>query len=167
MTTLHLVFIGLELDNEETDGECPEIQSCDKCSNVGRNITYDIRKMSYEDYCTKCPEYCVPNIVAAFNCGFHEFHQQPEKETWAKSLPFLTKHTGVPLIFTSYTYTEAGRDLELVQKASSSAQQPLKVEVAKMRNPFRSFRPVRDFEYDNDCDVFYSNQYFSVVRASQ
>ena len=31
-------------------------------------------------------------------------------------------------------------------------------------NPYRSNRPIRDFEFDNNCDTFYSNQFMTVVR---
>jgi len=161
LKTLHLVFIGLELDMEETDGESPDIRSCYHCCEKGRTTKYDIRRMSYENYSTKCPDYVQPDIVCAFNCGFHEFANSPDKETWKPALPWLTRHTGVPLIFTSYTQTEALRDYELIRKSS---EHDLMIDACQVRNPFRSYRPVRDFEFDNDCDVFYSNQYLSIVR---
>lgn len=68
--------------------------------------------------------------------------------------------SGVPLVFTSYTKTEAVKDLELVKKHCDN----LEILEAAQRNPFRSHRPIRDFEYDNDCDVFYSNNYLSLVQ---
>jgi hypothetical protein len=77
----------------------------------------------------------------------------------APSLQFLVQHPGVPLVFTSYTKTEAIKDLDLIQKGSDN----LETLVAAQRNPFRSHRPIRDFEYDNDCDVFYSNNFYSIV----
>ena len=159
----HLVFIGLELEMEDTDGEAPDIRSCQKCCETGRHTKYDIQRMSYEDYCKKCPNYVQPDIVCAFNCGFHEFanDQEAEKETWRPALPWLTRHIGVPLIFTSYTRTEAMRDYDIILKSSDHE---LKTDARQVRNPFRSYRPVRDFEFDNDSDVFYSNQYCSVVR---
>jgi hypothetical protein len=66
---------------------------------------------------------------------------------------------GVPLLFTSYTKTEANKDLGLIQKSCPNIQ----ILKSAAKNPFRSHRPIRDFEYDNDCDVFYSNNFFSVV----
>ena len=117
--------------------------------------------MGYEDYFKKCQEFTIPDLVCVFNCGFHEFSKQPEKDTWKPALPFLTKFTDVPLIFTSYTFTEAEKDFELIQKFSNN---DIVVEACKIENPFRSHRPVRDFEFDNDCDVFYCNQFLSVVH---
>jgi hypothetical protein len=62
-------------------------------------------------------------------------------------------------VFTSYTKTEAGKDLDLIRKSCDA----IRVLRSAQKNPFRSHRPIRDFEFDNDCDVFYSNNYFSVV----
>ena len=163
LNNLHLVFIGLELEMEENDGESTDIPNCPQCSEKGRKTRYDIQRMGYEEYCQKSPDYVIPDVVCAFNCGFHEFSNEPEKETWKPALPFLTRHPGVPLIITSYTLTEAERDLALIL---GSASHDLNTDACKIRNPFRSHRSHRDFEYDNDQDVFYSNQYLSVLRQS-
>ena len=40
----------------------------------------------------------------------------------------------------------------------------MEVLVRCQENPMRSHRPVRDWERDEDRDVFYSNQFVSVVR---
>ena len=160
MSVLHLIFIGLELEDEESEGECPDIKPCDKCANQGKLVKYEIRKMSYKDYNDKCQDYVLPSMVCVFNCGFHEFSEAKEKDTWVDSLPALTGYEGVPLLFTSYTKTEAEKDLGLILKS----RQELQVDAQQVVNPFRSHRPIRDFEFDNDCDVFYANQYLSVVR---
>ena len=167
LQTLHLIFIGLELDNEPESGVCPDIDPCDLCLDQGRKIKYEIRKMGYENYSQKCQEYIVPDMVCAFNCGFHENVNESaaEKDTWKAALPFLVRHVGVPLIFTSYTISEAQKDLDLIRK-SLDHDLNLKIEARHIKNPFRSHRSHRDFEYDNDYDVFYSNQYLSVVRRT-
>lgn len=99
-------------------------------------------------------------MVICFNCGFHEFESQPERDTWAESLPFLTQHVGVPVLFTSYNLTEAKRDFSSILKSRSDLQ----VKAAKVKNPFQSWRPHRDFEMCQNKDIFYANQYFSVVK---
>ena len=40
----------------------------------------------------------------------------------------------------------------------------VKIEAEMQPNPYRSNRAIRDFEYDNNCDTFYSNQFLTVVR---
>lgn len=156
---LRFVFVGLELDGEEVDGESAELSECDTCRDRGTTVRYEMRRMTYKEYADSM-HYLVPDVVVAFNCGFHEFESEPEKETWKDSLPYLTRHPGTPLLFTSYTKTEAAKDMALIEATSNN----LKVEACCEANPFRSHRPVRDFEYDSDKDVFYSNQYLSVVK---
>ncbi len=157
---LRLVFIGPELEaHEGQDGECPWLEPCAECRKKNKSVVYEIRRGTYEKYASS-EAYIVPDLVAAFNCGFHEFELQPDKETWRPSLPLLVRHPGVPLVFTSYTLTEALKDLKLIKEACEE----LLVDVAAERNPFRSQRPIRDFEFDGGNDVFYSNNYYSVVR---
>ena len=71
-----------------------------------------------------------------------------------------TRHVDVPLIFTSYNLTEAKEDYELILENSPSE---LMTKAGKVKNPYRSYRSIRDFEFDHDSDVFYCNQYLSVV----
>ena len=157
------MFIGLELDNEENDGENPDIRPCESCCDAGREIIYDIRKMPYESYCQNCPDFILPDMVCVFNCGFHEYTNEPEKETWKPALPFLTKFPGVPLLFTSYTLTEADKDLDLILKCSEG---DVTVDERKIENPFRSFRPFRDYEFSNNSDVFYGNSFMTILRKA-
>ena len=83
----------------------------------------------------------------------------------------------MPLVFTSYTKTEAAKDLNTFKTAIQKHEQQfegssklitttneVKIEVEMQMNPYRSNRSIRDFEFDNNCDTFYSNQFFTVVR---
>ena len=100
-----------------------------------------------------------------------------DKDTWADSVPYLIRNNDVPLLFTSYTKTEAAKDLHAFKTAIQKHQQTfegsnkliaktnqIKIELEMQLNPFRSNRSIRDFEFDNNCDTFYSNQYLTVVR---
>ena len=100
-----------------------------------------------------------------------------DKDTWAESLPYLIRNIDVPLVFTSYTRTEASKDLIAFTQAIKQHEKQnlgsskliartdqVKVEVEMQLNPFRSNRSIRDFEFDNNCDTFYSNQFMTVVR---
>ena len=66
------------------------------------------------------------------------------------------------LAFTSYTRTEAGADME---RFSQHCQQDVEILVNCEENKMRSHRPIRDWEMDEENDVFYSNQFLSVVRC--
>ena len=102
--------------------------------------------------------------MAAFNCGFHEHSADPAKDTWKPALPKLVRHPGVPLVLTSYTLTEATKDLDLLLSAVDGG---VDVVAGRERNPFRSQRPIRDFEFDRNEDCFFSNNYYSIVKLKQ
>ena len=100
-----------------------------------------------------------------------------DEDTWAESLPYLIRNHDVPLLFTSYTKTEAAKDLNAFKIAIQRHEQQcegsnkliaktnqIKIEVEMQSNPFRSNRAIRDFEFDSNCDTFYSNQFLTVVR---
>ena len=164
-----IVFIGPELDDqgETEDGECQGIGECQECNGLERFLKYEVRRLTYDKYVEEGQQqgyYTIPDVVCAFNCGFHEFANK-EQDTWGPSLQYLVQHVNVPLIFTSYTLTEAHKDLKVFKDNVDAAN--LSFDKTKVANPFRSHRPVRDFEFDNNCDVFYSNQYLTVVRRSQ
>ena len=100
----------------------------------------------------------------------------------SESLPYLIRNDNVPLVFTSYTKTEAAKDLNAFKTAIQTHEQTfageicggknklfvktsqVKIEVEMKLNPFGSNRSIRDFEFDNNCDTFYSNQFLTVVR---
>jgi hypothetical protein len=100
---LHLVFVGPELDGEEEEGEVSGVGQCPECSRAGRRVIHDIRRRTYQSYAADKVNFRPPDLVAALNCGFHEFEAQPEKETWRPALPHLVAREGVPLVFSSYT----------------------------------------------------------------
>jgi len=166
-----IVFIGPELgeQGESENGECEGIGECQECTDRGKSLTYEVRPMTYHHYVQEGQEkgyYSMPDLVCAFNCGFHEFKDMPDRDEWAPSLKLLVEHPMVPLIFTSYTENEAALDLTSFKKQFSDGElAKLKFEVTGAKNSFRSHRPVRDFACDNNMDVFYANQFVTVVRG--
>ena len=89
----------------------------------------------------------------------------------------MIRNIDVPLLFTSYTKSEAAKDLMAFTRAIKQHEDrntgsnkliartdQVKVEIEMQLNPYRSNRPIRDFEFDNNCDTFYSNQFMTVVR---
>lgn len=99
-----------------------------------------------------------------FNCGFGEHAESggdPDLDTWKPALSQLVREADTPVIVTSYNLTEAEKDLKLISEANAGK---LKVEVGAQENPFRGHRPFRDFEFCQNRDVFFHNQYYSVVK---
>ncbi len=43
----------------------------------------------------------------------------------------------------------------------------VRVDAGAERNPYRSHRPIRDFEFNDNNDCFFNNNYYSVVRLRQ
>ncbi|XP_042878972.1 putative protein MSS51 homolog, mitochondrial isoform X2 [Penaeus japonicus] len=166
---LHIVFIGPELfsdsglSEELPDNHCLDdsgMSRCDDCQGKSRAIIYEMCEMLYHDYATTS-YFHNPDLIISFNCGFHEFEGE-EKDTWPASLSVMLKNPDVPLIFTSYTKTESERDLEVLKKIED-----VEVLLPVERNPYSSLRPIRDFTREDDCDMFFVNQYISCVRRKK
>ncbi len=75
------------------------------------------------------------------------------------------RHPEVPLLFTSYTLSEARKDLALIRDLNNKVD--LCVDASCERNPYRSHRPIRDFEFNENDDCFFNNNFFSVVRRKK
>lgn len=124
------------------------------------NINYknsDIYKDYYHNVADRIEEK--PDLVVAFNCGFHEFEQ--EHNTWSKTISLLLSHAESPIVFTSYTKRECDEDLDCARNCGAH----LEVLVPPQENLYRSFRPMRDW-WDYSNPVYYSNNYMCIVRGS-
>ena len=102
-------------------------------------------------------------MVLIQNCGFHEYDVESKewKEGWAGLSDLLHSDSRAPVIFTSYTKGEAEADMS---RFLEHCDNDVDILVKCQLNTMRSHRPIRDWEMDDDKDVFYSNQYVSVVR---
>ncbi|XP_018016359.1 putative protein MSS51 homolog, mitochondrial [Hyalella azteca] len=169
---LHVVFIGPELflDGHSEEDALPDdhilddsgLTMCDDCKAKPRMIVYEMANMCYHDF-IETSYYSKPDVVIAYNCGFHEQVDNKSKDTWKSSLPLLVADPAVPLVFTSYTLQEACKDLSALQAAV-----PVKVVMPTQRNPFSSCRPYRDHEIEasGSNPLFFWNQYITCVRRA-
>ena len=162
LRNLQLVFIGPQLEEEE-DGSV-EVGQCQDCTDLGRTISHQMFSLTYSEYRTGS-SFSPPDLVIVQNCGFHEYQtsSQEWREGWGegRGLESLL-HPAALLAFTSYTRTEARADLERFRE---HCHQDMEVLVNCEENTMRSHRPIRDWEMDEERDVFYSNQFISVVRC--
>lgn len=169
LRTLRMVFIGPELLTDNTteahdipdhilDDSCGTM--CDQCKSQQRTIVYEMVNSCYDEF-NKAPHYSKPDVVVAYNCGFHE-HQGSES-TWTPSLPLLVSDPTVPVVFTSYNAHEASLDLKAMQEATD-----VKILMAPHKNPFSSLRPYREVEVEiPDAEpVHFWNQYITCVRRA-
>ncbi|MCL4145267.1 UNVERIFIED_CONTAM: hypothetical protein GTU68_053218, partial [Idotea baltica] len=165
---LHIVFIGpnlfksFEMEDEfEMDKHCLDDSCstrCEDCIKKNRVVVYEMATMLYHDY-EESKHFKEPDAIIAFNCGFHEFAEDPS-DTWSKSLNLITK-MAIPLIFTSYTQLEAERDLKTALKSNSD----IEVRIPPQLNPFCSPRPIRDPSRENEESFFFYNQYLSCIQG--
>lgn len=157
---LALNFIGPELEPEEGDHGVT-VGQCDECTNIGRVVSYNMFNMTYSQFRSMEESSAHPDLVIVQNCGFHEYDVETYKwrEGWSTLSTLL--HPSTPLIFTSYTKGEADKDL---RRFLEYCEAEVEILVKCEENPMRSHRPIRDWELDQDKDVFYSNQFLNVVR---
>ena len=161
LRNLQLVFIGPQLEEEE--GGTVEVGQCQDCTDLGRTISHQTFSLTYSEY-RKVSSFSQPDLVLVQNCGFHEFPLDSEQwtEGW-KGLGSLLHPSGAPVVFTSYTGTEARDDLRRFQEDCGG--QEVEVLVQSEENKMRSYRPRRDMMgLEEEIDVFYNNFYINIVR---
>ncbi|KAK2718309.1 hypothetical protein QYM36_005573 [Artemia franciscana] len=162
---LRIVFIGPDLVSSPCiipTGVCNEDLRCPRCSSSGRNIEYDFQPdILYQDY-VKTKHYIKPTVIIAFNCGLYRDTGHSERDTWAPCIEYLTKDPFIPLILTAYTSEEAPKDVERVMRTVKA-----EVLVKPQRNPYRSYKPCRNFINEDSIPVMYKNNYFSILRGTE
>ncbi len=93
--------------------------------------------------------------------------EEDESEGWLEGwrhLDQLVPGVGALLAFTSYTKLEARQDLA---RFSKYAPPDCRLLQSAEVNPMGSRRPIRDWATDGDEDVFFANQYLSVVARDR
>lgn len=139
---LSIFFIGPE--STRNDDEL-----CESCNDI---IEFKFIDDLYHNF-VKSNEYKKPDVICAFNCGFHEY-ENSDSDTWSESLPLLIGNS--PLIITSFTEDEADRDLAKLLKIND------KLKIKKSENPFSSLRPYRDLE---NMGIYYNNKFLSTILS--
>ena len=153
-------FIGPTLMEE--DENQPKVPPCSACMDANRSIQYSVHPTRYSDFITS-QAYTPPDLVIVQNAGFAEFSEDSKgwEEGWKGLDQLLPPNQESLLMFTSYTLGEAEKDLERFLSHCSAAE----VLVSAKPNPMSSSRPCRDWEMDQNNDIFFSNHYISVVTA--
>ncbi|XP_053696086.1 uncharacterized protein LOC128743514 [Sabethes cyaneus] len=106
-----------------------------------------------------------PQIIVSYNCGFHE-HIESTKDTWSATLVRLIRYVNIPIVFTSYTRTEACQDCATIYSISKRAMKKKDLVFVKRAedNPFKDYKPLRNTNYIDEYDeLYYSNGYLSVI----
>lgn len=150
LLNLKIVMIGPNLTKQMSVP--PKIQ--DNCS------LYLVTEKLYHDYIHDC-DFTSPDIIAVFNCGFCEFTSEPEKDSWKKTLPVISRLSNSTVVLTSYSEKESRSDLKRLCNSGKKGNFDIIME-CKL-NPFGSLYPHRDWEFQDD-GVFYVNKYVTVLK---
>jgi len=161
LKSLEIMFIGPKV-NQTNNNTTVQEETCENCSKLGRSIAFGHYSMTYQQFRDLAPS-STPDLVLIQNCGFHEYSLDSEgwKDGWA-GLGSLLHPSGAPVIFTSYTRTEAVQDLQRFQEQCGQAVELL---VECEENKMRSYRPRRDMGIEEEVDVFYNNHFISILKA--
>lgn len=169
MTKLHVVFVGPELFGEMSAEELPDshclddsgMTRCPDCQEKNRLVIYQMSHTLYHEYANG-PHYTKPDVTVAFNCGFHQ-NSGTAIDTWPESLKLMTKDPEIPLVFTSFTKSEALKDLAAVEAVNK-----VDVLLDAVKNPFMGLWPNREADpEDSETWMYYTNQYITVVKGKQ
>lgn len=137
---LTIYFIGPESAKNDVD-------LCESCDNI---LKFEFIDDLYHNFVAS-NQYANPDLICAFNCGFHEY-EGSDSDTWSESLPLFIKDS--PLIITSFTEDEADKDLAKLIKINEN------LKIQKDENPFSSLRPYRDLE---NMGIYYNNKFLSTI----
>jgi len=155
-------FIGPGLMDEENSQ--PSVPVCDVCHTNSKYVSYSIYPVRYSIF--KNYGFEPADVLLVQNAGFSEFPDTDDcpgwTEGWSDLAELCDQRGDALLIFTAYTKGEADKDLDRWNSYCES-----EVVVAAQENAMKSLRPCRDWENDDNKDVFYANQYLSVVRKKQ
>jgi len=169
LNRLDYAFVGPEWGEEgRKAGKFATIPSCPDCEDMGRSISYREYTGVYQEF-KKSEGTTQPDILIVQNCGFAEFPDDEKNESWIHGWAFglgSLLAPGVVLAFTSYSRKEAEEDFERFMKYCGKREEEVEVLAKCVENGMRGRRPVRDHARE-DGDVFYNNQFISVLKIKE
>lgn len=136
----------------------------------GRNVELAFEQLVYE----KCNSWSTPDVAISFNCGFHEI-QSDGYNPWAKAISKMIHHIKVPLIFTSYTFAESKKDLEVVLSIARTYKFTIEIINSNEKNPFRIPYPLKNIyrflEEPHGAEMvvepfYYLNNYICILNSA-
>lgn len=119
-------------------------------------------RVLYHDMMKALPQTArKPDLIVAFNCGFHEY-EGLETDTWLPTIEYILTNLSTILVCTAYTPLEAENDSKPFVKRNPQVRTIKFCE----RNPFRSLMPYRNPER-TESSVFFFNQMLSIFSIEQ
>ena len=137
-------------------------ETCFECEDMGRVVGF--YRMNHQQF-RELEDFSAPDLVLEQNCGFSEFKTKSAWWWcgWEYGLSSLLHQSGAPVIFTSYTKSEAQRDLRRFQKFCGHQVEVL---LQSEENRIRIYRPTRiGGGMEEEIDVCFANNYINIVRV--
>lgn len=154
---INLIFVGPELPARKSFTEISYK------SNRKKTVVVTYRKMKYEHFIRLNGQQNVtPDLIVCLNCGFAE-HENGPSNPWRKAIAVMLQFKNTPIMFTSYTKTEAIADMKVVRQVADVETCHYEIVCDGNLNLFRDHRPMRNFiGYKTDV-IYYYNGYLSVL----
>lgn len=107
-----------------------------------------------------------PDLIIAFNCGFHAGNGPDEPDTWKETIPYFCKHPKTLIVLTSYSRKEAEDDLVYFMNNCDleNSRQILEIIVQHEQNPFRSLKPNYVVWESLTDALFFANNFISILK---
>lgn len=154
---IKLIFIGPELPTENNYTEISYE------SNRKKTVKVIYKKMKYEEFVQQNREKNEsPDLIVSLNCGFAEF-ENSANNPWRGAIAVMLKFKNIPVVFTSYTKTEAIADMKVLRQVADVENCDFKIVCDGNLNLFRDHRPLRNFIGFKTDAIYYYNGYLSVV----
>ncbi|XP_036321753.1 uncharacterized protein LOC118735870 [Rhagoletis pomonella] len=176
ITRLELYFIGPEVLGAARREITYNYMGAD------RTVLYTSYRMLFQEFTKETR--LKPSLIAIFNCGFSEHapstvaeqKEQRErtgipgdacatKDTWSHGILEMLQTYDLPILFTSLTRLEADFDYGAILRVAQADR--LETRIKRLfdvkKNPYRDLRPLRNWQNQNDDDIFYRNGYVQAV----
>lgn len=133
----------------------------------GKRVEFTFDQRVYEE----CGSCSTPDIIISFNCGFHEI--QNCFNPWYKAILKMILYKNVPVVFTSYTFKESKKDLDVVLSIAKNVKSTIEIVSLNEKNPFRNPYPLKNVyrflevaEQNESIEAFYYiNNYICIFYS--
>lgn len=157
INNITISFVGFDVTSDQF-----QMRLCQNCFENHKTITIECHQMSYDSYIElhhkKDKSKVWSDLIIAYNAGFHEFENQPDTNTWTKTLEYILSTKKLPIAFTAYTKDEIHKDTQII-KNIAQAKESIDVQfmIESEVNAEASEKP----RIDPEDGVYYLNKYIT------
>jgi mitochondrial splicing suppressor protein 51 len=130
-----------------------------------REVDLHSNKTLYQYYTQSETAKKHPNLIVAYNCGFSEYAENPELNSWPNGIGQMLQFKNIPIVFTSFTQNESTTDYNVFMQQAMKMNVEVDFLVKNMINPYRDVRPLRNWEITSGEEIYYVNNYIHIAKA--